>query len=90
MDPLLFDWIWTDVDTKEVPVFVKSVPLRIEDKDAPSAPILNPTETESAPTEIPEDASTPLPLDHTETVDEEPAPTKILEDDPITLSTSSN
>ena len=56
MDPLLFDWIWTDVDTKEVPLFVKSVPLRIEDKDAPSAPILNPTETESAPTEINEDA----------------------------------
>ena len=70
-------------------MFVKSVPLRKDDKDVWSAP----TETvdkEPAPTEIPEDASTPLPLDPTETVDEEPAPTKVLEDDPIPLPTSFN
>ena len=70
-------------------MFVKSVPLRKGDKDVWSAP----TETvdkEPAPTEIPEDASTPLPLDPTETVDKEQVPTKILEDDPITLPTRSN
>ena len=71
-----------------MPVFVKSVPLRKEDKDVQSAPILNPTETvdkEPASTEIPGDAPTPLPLDPTKTVDEELAPTKIPEDSPIQL-----
>ena len=69
-------------------MFVKSVPLRKEDKDVRSAPILDPTETvdeEPAPTEIPEDAPTSLLLDPTETVDEEPAPTEIPEDAPIQL-----
>ena len=65
-------------------MFVKSVPLRKDDKDVWSAP----TETvdkEPAPTEIPEDASTPLPLEPTETVDEEPAPIEIPEDASIQL-----
>ena len=65
-------------------MFVKSVPLRKDDKDVWSAP----TETvdkEPAPTEIPEDASTPLPLEPTETVDEEPAPIQIPEDASIQL-----
>ena len=71
-----------------MPVLVKSVPLRKEDKDVWSAPILDPTETvdeEPAPTEIPEDAPTPLPLEPTETVDEEPAPIEIPEDASIQL-----
>ena len=69
-------------------MFVKSVPLRKDDKDVRSAPILDPTETvdeEPASTEIPEDAPTPLPLDPTKTIDEEPAPTEIPEDTPIQL-----
>ena len=69
-------------------MFVKSVPLRKEDKDVRSAPILNPTETvdkEPVSTEIPGDAPTPLPLDPTGTVDEEPAPIEIPEDASIQL-----
>ena len=64
-------------------VFVKYVPLRKDDKDLRSPPILDPTETvdeDPTPTEIAEDAPTPLPLEPTETVDKEPAHTEIPED----------
>ena len=71
-----------------MPVFVKSVPLRKDDKDVRSAPILDHTGTvdnDPASTEILEDAPTPLPLEPTETVDEEPAPIEIPEDASLQL-----